>query len=61
MLESEETLKDIKIDKMCDLRRKDVEEHIDQLIKEVQSAKFICKKCARTASKKEYLCKSQKI
>jgi len=46
---------------LCDLDKKDIERRLDQITRIVSAPQYICRKCARAAKKKEYLCKPQKI
>jgi len=46
---------------LCDLDKKDIEKRLDQISRIVSEPQYICRKCARAAKRKEYLCKPQKI
>jgi hypothetical protein len=46
---------------LCDWDKKEIDKRFDQLAKIVQVPKYICRKCARVAQKKDYLCKPQII
>ncbi|MDH4943891.1 hypothetical protein [Sulfurimonas sp. C5] len=46
---------------LCDFKRSDIESQIDHIIKIVSKPKFICKKCARVAKDKKYLCKAEAL
>jgi hypothetical protein len=41
--------------------KKDVEKRINDIMKMVNKPKYICKKCARTANEKEFICKPVEI
>ena len=47
--------------KLCAYKEKEVEQNLADLSVIVEKSKFICKKCARTACEKKYLCKPVKI
>ena len=46
---------------LCDLDKKEIEKKLNEILKIVMNPSFICRKCARVAQQKEYLCKPQKI
>jgi hypothetical protein len=46
---------------LCELDKKDIEKRIDEISKIIKNPNFICRKCARAANEKEFLCKPQKI
>lgn len=46
---------------LCAWQQKEIEANFDELAKIVEKSKFVCKKCARTACDKQYLCKPAKI
>ena len=46
---------------LCEWKRKDIESKLSQLSEIVSPSHFICKKCARSASDKKYLCKGTKL
>ncbi|MDC7226674.1 MAG: hypothetical protein PQJ61_07905 [Spirochaetales bacterium] len=50
-----------KIKKMCKAAKDDFKENEAAIIEEVSSAKYICRKCLRTASNKKLLCDPKKI
>lgn len=56
-----EEMGDLKIDTLCDLSKKDLEKHLNKIIKFVDDPKYICVKCGRVANKKSLLCKEKKI
>jgi hypothetical protein len=49
------------VNTLCDFDKKEIEKRLKEIIKQVTDPKFICRKCARTAHKEEYLCKPQKL
>jgi len=50
-----------KIKTLCDLEKKDIEKRLDQISRIVSEPQYVCRKCARAAKRKVYLCKPQKI
>jgi len=46
---------------LCDWSKKDIEKHWEALCKLVENPKFICRKCARSASIAKVLCKPRTI
>ena len=46
---------------LCSLDRDDISDHLDDIVEIVSTPKFLCRKCARVANKKKYLCKPMKI
>ncbi len=46
---------------MCKIAKDGLKEHRDEILAEVTDPKYICKKCLRTASDKELLCKPVQI
>lgn len=58
---SEDEMKELKIDTLCDLSKKDIEKHFDKIKNLVSEPNFMCEKCARVCSKKSYLCKPKKL
>ena len=44
---------------LCDLKRDDLEKDFSKIVNIVSQPRFICKKCARVANEKQYLCKAQ--
>lgn len=45
-----------KKEKICDWRKKDIRDNLDELIEVVREPKFICAKCGRVASLDNALC-----
>ena len=50
-----------KLKKMCKAAKDGLKANEDAILDEVRDAKYICKKCLRTASDKELLCDPKKI
>ena len=50
-----------KVETLCDWSKKDIEKKSNELKKILRSPKYYCKKCARAASNKQYLCKPNKL
>jgi hypothetical protein len=46
---------------LCKLDKHDIEEHKQDIVSLVSEPKFMCRKCARVASNKKYLCQPIKI
>ena len=46
---------------LCDLDKKEIEKKLPEISKIVLNPNYICRKCARAAQQKEYLCKPQKL
>lgn len=46
---------------LCEWKRKEIEDKLIKLTDIVSPSHFICKKCARSASDKKYLCKGTKL
>ena len=46
---------------LCKWKKKDIERNMHELKHIVEKPRFICKECARSAHRKEYLCKPIKI
>lgn len=46
---------------MCEYKKDEIKENLEEIKKLVVPAKFICRKCARTAVKEASLCKPEKI
>lgn len=46
---------------LCKLDKHDMEERMPDIVSLVSEPKFICRKCARVAKNKKYLCKPIKI
>lgn len=42
---------------LCEMKSKNVEEHLDEIEKLVKEPEFICIKCIRCAKEKKVLCK----
>ncbi|EMI17585.1 hypothetical protein RMSM_05498 [Rhodopirellula maiorica SM1] len=42
---------------ICKWDRSEIEDLLPLLLAEAHSAKYVCKKCGRTAAEKAYLCK----
>lgn len=51
----------VKDKKLCKLERKDIEKDFNNFKKIVGDPKYICKKCVRTSSSEDNLCKAKKI
>lgn len=51
----------MKIGKLCDLNRKEIECNLRDLEELVSKAKYICLRCARVSEKKKHLCKPAKL
>ncbi len=48
--------------KVCKLVKKELpKEDIESYLEYILPAKYLCKKCGRTACKEDYLCKPDKI
>lgn len=47
--------------KMCDWRKKDIRNNLDELIEVVREPRFICSKCGRVACDDKVLCNSVEI
>lgn len=45
----------------CKLDKKEVKEHLDEIMPLVAQPRFICKKCARAAASKKNLCKPEAL
>lgn len=45
----------------CKLDKKDVKEHLEEIMPLVAQPRFICKKCARAAASKKNLCKPEAL
>ena len=50
-----------KIKTMCKVKPKDFKELEGEILEQVSSPKYICRKCLRVASKKSRLCKPKKL
>jgi hypothetical protein len=46
---------------LCKLDKHDIEESMPDIVSLVSEPKFICRKCARVAKNKKYLCQPVKI
>ena len=46
---------------LCDYKKDEIKEHLEDVKKLVIPAKFICRRCARVAVKEESLCKPEKF
>lgn len=46
---------------LCGWKQKDIEANFSELALIVDKSKCVCKKCARSANDKKYLCKPEKI
>ncbi len=46
---------------LCDFSKSDIEKHKKKLKKMIVDPKYICKKCFRACSNKDYLCKPLKF
>ena len=46
---------------LCKLDKHDIEENMQDIVSVVSEPKFICRKCARVATNKKYLCQPVKI
>jgi len=46
---------------LCKFKRHEIEEHFKDLAKHTRSSNFLCKKCARSANSKKWLCKPESI
>lgn len=46
---------------LCKVDKQDIRDHLDEVAREVLSARFVCRKCGRAASKKRLLCKPTAI
>lgn len=46
---------------LCDLNKKEIEKRLPEVAELVSGAKYMCRKCARSASKKNLLCSPVKI
>ncbi len=51
----------MKIKKLCDLSRKEVEKNFEQVVAIVSHPNFVCVDCCRCANEKRKLCKPRKI
>ena len=46
---------------LCAYKKDEIKENLKELSRIVSDPKFICRKCARVANDKEYLCKPAKL
>lgn len=46
---------------LCCLDKDDIGDNIRDVAKVVSRAKYVCRKCARAATKKKYLCKPVRL
>ncbi|MDD2356931.1 MAG: hypothetical protein PHX13_03350 [Thiovulaceae bacterium] len=46
---------------LCELKRDDLEKDFSKIVSIVSKPKYICKKCARVAKDKKYLCKAVEL
>lgn len=46
---------------LCQLKRKDLEKSLRNVMKEVAKPRYVCEKCARASREKKHLCKPVKI
>lgn len=46
---------------LCDWSRKHIEKHSGRLTDIIREPRYYCRKCARAANEKKYLCKPVKI
>lgn len=46
---------------LCELKRDDLEKDFSKIVNIVSKPKYICKKCARVAKDKKYLCKAVEL
>jgi hypothetical protein len=51
----------MKIKRLCDLSKKDIEKYVKELAEIVQRPEFICRDCCRAAVSKKNLCKPMKL
>ena len=42
---------------LCEWKRKEIEQKTEKLAQIICPSNYVCKKCARSASSKKYLCK----
>ena len=42
---------------LCKWKKKDIEKHVNELLKVIDKPKYYCKDCARAANNKSMLCK----
>jgi hypothetical protein len=46
---------------LCDWDKKDIEKRLHVVMSMVHRPKYVCRKCARAANEKEYVCKPVEI
>jgi len=46
---------------LCEIKQNEIKDLEDELILIIKTPKYMCKKCLRAASIKNYLCKPKKI
>ncbi len=46
---------------LCSMKKEDIEKRINEIMKMVNTPKYVCKKCARAANEKEFICKPVEI
>ncbi len=48
-------------DSLCDVSKSTLRDHLDEIARLVDRPRFICRKCARVANQKRYLCKPTRL
>ncbi len=51
----------LKLKKMCKAVKKGFSADDEEILEQVKNAKYICRKCLRTAADEKYLCRPEKI
>ncbi|HAC89716.1 MAG TPA: hypothetical protein DCF63_03665 [Planctomycetaceae bacterium] len=51
----------MKIKKLCDLNKKEIEKHFAQVAMIVQSPLYVCRQCCRVANCQKHLCKPTEL
>lgn len=46
---------------LCQLKSKEIEKNLHEIMKEIAKPKYVCERCARAAREKKHLCKPVKI
>ncbi len=46
---------------LCSMKKEDIEKRINDIMKMVNTPKYVFKKCARAANEKEFICKPIEI